>query len=101
MIPLNIGKVKEKEIKSFGPDFVVFSIEGAPHKLNKSSVINLNIGPGPQRSQDCNFWKEAINNDIEAIMCNKTWKLVDYPLVLKILRKKLKVSGSIEGWKHD
>lgn len=31
-------------------------------------------------SQDASPWKEAINDEMEAIMANTTWKLVDLPL---------------------
>ncbi|KAL6318624.1 hypothetical protein AAG906_000702 [Vitis piasezkii] len=30
-------------------------------------------------SPDASFWKEAINSEIESIMCNHTWELVDLP----------------------
>ena len=30
-------------------------------------------------SRDSIFWKEAINDEMESIMSNYTWKLVDLP----------------------
>ena len=51
------------------------------------------------------FWKEAINDEIESIMKNHTWELVDLPLGNKplackwIFERKLKVDGSIDKYK--
>ncbi|KAK0595321.1 hypothetical protein LWI29_005623 [Acer saccharum] len=57
------------------------------------------------KSQDVAFWKEAINDEMESIMGNKTWKLVDLPPKSKpigckwILKKKMKVDGTIDKFK--
>ena len=51
------------------------------------------------------FWKEAINNEIESIMQNHTWELVDLPQRHKplgskwILKRTMKVDGSINKYK--
>lgn len=51
------------------------------------------------------FWKEPINNEIESIMQNHTWELVDLPPGNKplgckwIFKKKLKSDGSIDKYK--
>ncbi|KAL0429715.1 UNVERIFIED_CONTAM: Retrovirus-related Pol polyprotein from transposon TNT 1-94 [Sesamum radiatum] len=51
------------------------------------------------------FWKEAINSEIESIMQNHTWELVDLPpgstpLGCKwILKRKYKADGSIDKYK--
>ncbi len=31
------------------------------------------------KSQDSAFWKEAIQDEMDSIIGNKTWKLVDLP----------------------
>lgn len=49
--------------------------------------------------------KEAINSEIDSIMQNYTWELVDLPLGYKplgckwILKKKYKANGSINKYK--
>ena len=49
------------------------------------------------KSQDAAFWKEVIRDEIDSIIGNKTWKLVDLPLDSKSIgykwnfRNKLKV----------
>ena len=31
------------------------------------------------------FWKETVNNEIESLISNRTWKLVDLPLGCKTI----------------
>ena len=56
-------------------------------------------------SPDCVFWKEAMNDEIDSLISNKTWKLVDIPPSCKtigckwVLRKKLKPDGTIDKFK--
>ena len=57
------------------------------------------------KSQDAEFWKEAINDEMDSITGNKTWKLVDLPpdsnhIGCKwIFKKKRKVDGTIKIFK--
>lgn len=56
-------------------------------------------------SFDTSYWKEAINSEIEFILQNHTWELVDLPkgsetLGYKwIFKKKLNADGSIDKYK--
>ncbi|KAL0313167.1 UNVERIFIED_CONTAM: Retrovirus-related Pol polyprotein from transposon TNT 1-94 [Sesamum radiatum] len=56
-------------------------------------------------SPEAPFWKEAINSEIESIMQNHTWELMDLPpgstpLGCKwILKRKYKADGSIDKYK--
>ncbi|GJS42649.1 zinc finger, CCHC-type containing protein [Tanacetum coccineum] len=51
-------------------------------------------------SHDVAFWKEAINDETDSIMGNNTWVLADLPPGCKwILKKKMKVDGTIEKFK--
>ena len=51
------------------------------------------------------FWKEVVNSEIESIMHNHTWKLVDLPPGNKplgckwIFKKKMKPDGTIDKYK--
>ena len=51
------------------------------------------------------FWKEVVNSEIESILQNHTWELVDLPLGCKplgykwIFKRKLKADGSIDKYK--
>ncbi|GJU04095.1 zinc finger, CCHC-type containing protein [Tanacetum coccineum] len=59
-----------------------------------------------EESQDVALWKEAINDEIDSIMGNNTWVLVDLPPGCKplgckwIFKRKLKVDGTIEKFKE-
>ena len=54
--------------KDFGPDYYVFNIEENPQNL-KEALTSL----------DAIFWKEAVNDEIESLISNRTWKLIDLP----------------------
>ena len=51
------------------------------------------------------FWKEAIKNEIDSILQNHTWELVDLPQGNKplgskwIFKRKLKPDGTIDKYK--
>ena len=69
--------------KDFSPDYYVFNIEENPQNLKKALT-----------SPDSIFWKEAVNDEMESLISNRTWKLVDLPPGCKtigckwVLRKK-------------
>ncbi|XP_074562940.1 putative mitochondrial protein AtMg00820, partial [Curcuma longa] len=56
-------------------------------------------------SPDAPMWKEVVNSEIESIMNNHTWELVDLPSGNKplgckwILKCKYKTDGSIDKYK--
>ncbi|KAD6118818.1 hypothetical protein E3N88_10089 [Mikania micrantha] len=80
--------------KSFGPDFLTYIVEGEPQTY-REAVTSLE---GPQ-------WKEAIKNEIDSILQNHTWELVDLPPGCKplgyrrIFKRKMKADGSIDKYK--
>ena len=100
-----------RTIKSFGPDFIVYLVEGTRDSQSKQTMITSTIESDPltyeeaMKSQDAAFWKEAINDEMDSIVGNKTWKLVDLPpgsnpIGCKwIFKKKKKVDGTIERFK--
>ena len=80
--------------KNFGEEFCTFLVEGEPTTFEEAMT-----------SIDAPFWKEAINSEIESIIQNNTWEIVDLPPGNKaigckwILKKKLKHDGSIDKYK--
>ncbi|WJZ97445.1 hypothetical protein VitviT2T_016048 [Vitis vinifera] len=80
--------------KSFGPDFLTFMLEGEPQTFKE--VVNSTEGL---------MWKEAIKSEIDSILQNHTWELVDLPPGCKplsskwIFKRKMKVDGSIDKYK--
>ncbi|KAD6454983.1 hypothetical protein E3N88_09689 [Mikania micrantha] len=80
--------------KSFGPDFLTYIVEGEPQTYHDA----VTSSEGPQ-------WKEAIKNEIDSILQNHTWELVDLPPGCKplgyrwIFKRKMKADGSIDKYK--
>ncbi|GJV61679.1 retrovirus-related pol polyprotein from transposon TNT 1-94 [Tanacetum coccineum] len=80
--------------KSFVPDFVSFMVENEPASY-REAVTSLE---GHQ-------WKEAIKSEIDSILQNHTWELVDLPPGCKplgykwIFKKKMKADGTIDKYK--
>ncbi|GJZ20752.1 pol polyprotein [Tanacetum coccineum] len=54
--------------KSFGPDFVSFMVENEPTSYREAVT-----------SSEGHQWKEAIKSEIDSILQNHTWELVDLP----------------------
>ena len=75
--------------KSFCPVFVVFLVEGTRNSLNRQIMVSSVMESDPltfeeaMKSNDYSFWKEVVNDEMDSIMGNKTWKLVDQPLESK------------------
>ena len=89
----------------------MFLVEGNNNSINRYGPICYNLENDPEtfeeaiKSQDSAFWKEAIQEEMDSIMGNKTWKLVDLPPGSKpigckwIFKRKMKVDGTIEKFK--
>ena len=76
--------------KDFGPDFIsyqvnVYLVEGNREKvLNKFPFVgnveeDPNIYNEAMASRDIAFWREAVNDEMDSILSNNTWVLVDLP----------------------
>jgi hypothetical protein len=56
-------------------------------------------------SLDADLWKEAVQNEIDSNMSNRTWEVVDRPYGCKpvgckwVFKKKLRPDGTIEKYK--
>jgi hypothetical protein len=56
-------------------------------------------------SLDADLWKEAVQSEINSIMSNGTWEVVDHPYGCKpvrckwVFKKKLRPNGTIEKYK--
>ena len=78
--------------KSFGLDFLTYMLEGEPRTYKEA--VNSTEGI---------MWKEAINSEIESILHNHTWELMDLPPGCKplsskwVFKRKMKVDGSIDN----
>ena len=80
--------------KSFGPDFLTYLLENELQSFNEA-----------MSTPEAPMWKEAVNSEIESIMQNHTWELVDLPPGSKplgckwIFKRKMKTDGSINKYK--
>ena len=80
-------------------DFIVYLVEGSRDSCCKQKMISTDIDSDPLtyeeaiKSQDATFWKEAIDDDMNSIIGNNTWILVDLPLV----PFQLVVNGFLKG----
>ena len=80
--------------KSFGPDFLTYILEGEPQTYKEA--VN---------SMEGLMWKEVIKSEIDSILLNHIWELVDLPPGCKplsskwIFKRKQKVDGSIDKYK--
>ncbi|GJT14163.1 zinc finger, CCHC-type containing protein [Tanacetum coccineum] len=69
--------------KDFGPEFQLYLIEGTRDEVSDQHSYCFNIEDDPKtfdkamKSQDVAFWKETINDEMDSIMGNNTWVLVD------------------------
>ena len=54
--------------KNFGPDFISFLTKNEPQTYKEG-----------MSSPEASLWKEAINSEVESILHNHTWELVDLP----------------------
>ncbi|KAB2597268.1 hypothetical protein D8674_000188 [Pyrus ussuriensis x Pyrus communis] len=83
-----------KVSKNFRPDFITFLSENEPRTFKEAMY-----------SSEAPLWKEAIKSEMESIMENNTWELVDLPPGSKpidhkwIFKKKLKADGTIDKFK--
>ena len=83
-----------KKPKNFGPDFISFMTIGEPQTYKEAMT-----------SPEALSWKEAINSEVESILQNHTWELVDIPPGSKpigckcIFKRKLKADGSVDKYK--
>ena len=79
---------------SFGPDFLTYMLDAEPQTFKEA--ITSSEGP---------LWKEAIDSEIQSILQNHTWELVDLPSGCKplgskwIFKRKMKADGTIEKYK--
>ncbi|KAL6329121.1 hypothetical protein AAG906_007667 [Vitis piasezkii] len=80
--------------KSFGPNFLTYMLEGEPWTFKE--VVNFTEGF---------LWKKAIKSEIDSILQNHAWELVDLlpsckPLSSKwIFKRKMKSNWSIDKYK--
>ena len=85
---------KARTEKSFGLDLLTYVLEGEPQTFKES-----------MNSTESRMWKKTIKSEIDSILHNLTWELVDLPPSCKplssmwVFKRKRKVDGSIDKYK--
>jgi len=94
--------------KSSGPYFFIYLIEGTRDSIENEIpyVYSINSDPNSFKevmdSQHTPFWKEVVQDEMDSIMENNTWVLVDLPPGCRpitskwIFKMKKRVHGTIE-----
>ena len=85
---------RQRKETSFGDDFYTYLIDKDP--VTYSKAIS---------SSDSLLWKEAIKNEIDSLLQNQTWEVVDLPPGAKLIgckwifKRKYFSDGSIDKYK--
>jgi hypothetical protein len=93
----NVATRKSKRprtAKSFGDDYIVYLVDDTPSTIEEA-----------YSSPDVDFWKEAIRSEMDSIISNGTWEVIERPYGCKpigskwVFKKKLRPNGTIERYK--
>ena len=88
-----------------------YMVEGNREEVIRKIPIVLLVEDDPKtyreamQSRDSAFWKEAINDEMDSILSNNTWELVDLPPGSKpigckwVFRRKYHTDGTIQTFK--
>ncbi|KAL0537256.1 hypothetical protein IC582_026232 [Cucumis melo] len=102
---------RQRTEKSFGPDFLSTFIVERRDEIDCNFTNLYLIDEDPKTYQETlNFvessmWKEAIKSELDSLVMNHTWDLVDLPMGNNpirckwIFKRKTKSNGSIERYK--
>ncbi|GJW27413.1 DNA polymerase zeta catalytic subunit-like protein [Tanacetum coccineum] len=83
----------------------ILSNKGFKLVIESDKLVITKGGVAAMESSEAPYWKEAIQSEIDSIVHNNTWKLVDLPSGHKpighkwIFKKKLRPDGTIEKYK--
>jgi hypothetical protein len=81
-------------VKPFGDDFTIYLMDYTPKIIVEAFA-----------SPDADDWKEAIHSEMDSILSNETWELIDRPYGCKpvgckwVFKKKLRSDGAIDKYK--
>ena len=85
---------RQRTAKSFGDDFLVYLIDDTPSSMSEAYA-----------SEDADYWKEAVRSEMDYILANETWEIIDRPYGCKpigckwVFKMKLRTDGTIKKYK--
>ena len=59
---------RQRTAKSFGEDYIIYLVDDTPKTIEEE-----------YSSLDADLWKEAVQSEMNSIMSNGTWEVVDCP----------------------
>nr|GEY04949.1 zinc finger, CCHC-type [Tanacetum cinerariifolium] len=101
----------QRRQRTFGTDFEMYLVGGDREGLIREYTIIYNLDEDPQayseamKSHNSSFCKEDVNDEMDFIIRNNTWILIDLPHGSKsikskwIFERKLRFDGSIKKFK--
>jgi hypothetical protein len=87
---------KPRTTKSFGDDYIVYLVDDTPSNIEEA-----------YSSPDADFWKEAIRSEMNSIISNGTWEVIEHPYGCKSIgsngcsRKSLGLMVLLRGTRRD
>jgi len=81
-------------VKSFGEDYIIYLVDYTPKTIEEA-----------YSSPDADLWKEVVQSEMDSIVSNGTWEVVDLPYGCKpmgckwVFKKTLRPNGTIEKYK--
>jgi hypothetical protein len=81
-------------VKSFGDNFTIYLVDDTP-----KTIVEVFASP------NVDDWKETVRNEMDSILSNGTWELVDRPYGYKpmgckwVFKRKLMPDGTIDKYK--
>nr|ABA99522.1 retrotransposon protein, putative, Ty1-copia subclass [Oryza sativa Japonica Group] len=85
---------RQRTTKSFGDDYIVYLVDDTPRTIEEA-----------YSSPDANYWKEAVCDEMDSIMSNGTWEVVEclygcnHVGCKLVFKKKLRPNGIIKNYK--
>ena len=59
---------RQRTVKSFGDNFIVYLMDDTPRTIEES-----------QSSSNADYWKETVRSEMDSIMSNGTWEVIERP----------------------
>ena len=72
--------------KSFGHDYIVYLVDDIPRTIEEA-----------YSSPDADLWKEVVRSEMDSIMYNGTWKIVERPYGCKHIGCKMGVQQKAQA----
>ena len=68
---------RQRTTKSFGDDYIMYLMDDTPTTIEET-----------YSSHDADLWKEAVRSEMDSVMSNGTWEIVDRPYGCKPIECK-------------